>query len=118
MGYRTQADLLQEVLENLGVLAAGQTAEIEDLARVKEKLPSILKLLSATEIVVIPDIENIPDEFFIPLSACVAYHCKQKFGLTGDAAAGVDQDYQIAILQFKVMTRSRPTGEAQQSDYF
>ena len=39
MGYRTQADLLQEVLENLGVLAAGQTPEIEDLGRVKEKLP-------------------------------------------------------------------------------
>lgn len=115
MGFRTQADLLQEVLENLGVLAAGQTPEVEDLARVKEKLPSIVALLSATEVVVIPDIENIPDEYFIPLAACVAYSCKQKFGIVGDAAVAVDNDYQIALLQFRVMNRSRPTGEALQS---
>lgn len=115
MGYRTQADLLQEVLENLGVLAVGQTPELEDLARVKEKLPSIISLLGATEIVYIPDIENIPDEYFIPLAACVAYNCKQKFGIVGDAATSVDQDYQIALLQFKVITRGRPTGEPMQS---
>jgi hypothetical protein len=118
MGFRTQADLLQEVLENLGVLAAGQTPEQEDLNRVSEKLPSIIALLGATEIVYIPDINNIPDEFFIPLADCVAYFCKQKFGLTGDAASTVDNDYQIAIMSFKVMNRSRPTYEAMKSDPF
>ena len=118
MGYRTQADLLQEVLENLGVLAAGQTPEQEDLSRVSEKLPSIIALLSATEVVAIPDINNIPDEWFIPLAACVAYSCKQKFGLVGDAAAGVDNDYQLALLQFRVMNRGRPTGEVMRSDPF
>lgn len=118
MGYRTQADLLQEVLENLGVLAAGQTPEQEDLSRVAEKLPSIIALLSATEVVYIPDIENIPDEWFIPLAACVAYSVKQKFGLTGDTATGVDNDYQLALLQFRVMNRGRPTGEVLQSDSF
>jgi hypothetical protein len=115
VGYRTQADLLQEVLENLGVLASGQTPELEDLARIKERLPSVVALLSQTEIVYIPDIENIPDAYFIPLAACVAYSCKQKFGLVADAAAVVDRDYQIALLQFKVMNRGRPTGEIQQS---
>jgi hypothetical protein len=118
LGFRTQADLLQEVLENLGVLAAGQTPELEDLARVSEKLPSIVALLSATEVVAIPDIDNIPDEWFIPLSDCVAYHCKQKFGLVGDAAAAVDNDYQLALLQFRVMNRGRPTGETMQSESF
>lgn len=118
MGYRTQADLLQEVLENLGVLAAGQTPEIEDLGRVSEKLPSIISLLSATEVVYIPDINNIPDEFFIPLSNCVAYQCKAKFGISGDAAAQIDQDYQVALLQFRVMNRGRPTGEVMRSDSF
>ncbi len=118
MGYRTQADLLQEVLENLGVLAAGQTPEIEDLGRVSEKLPSIISLLSATEVVYIPDINNIPDEFFIPLSNCVAYQCKSKFGIVGDAAAQIDQDYQVALLQFRVMNRGRPTYETLRSDPF
>lgn len=118
MGYRSQADLLQEVLENLGVLAAGQTPEIEDLARVKEKLPSIIALLAATEVVYIPDIENIPDEMFIPLSNCVAYHCKQKFGIAGDAGTEIDNAYQIALLLFKVMLRGRPTGQVMQSDPF
>ena len=118
MGFRTQADLLQEVLENLGVLAAGQTAETEDLARVSEKLPSIISTLGATEIVYIPDINNIPDEWFIPLANCVAYFCKAKFGVTGDAAQEVDNDYQLAILMFKVMNRGRPTYEALKSDPF
>lgn len=118
MAFYTQADLLQEVLENLGVLAAGQTPQQEDLARVEEKLPSIISLLSATEVVYIPDIENIPAEFFIPLSDCVTYHCKSKFGIVGDAAASVDQDYQIALLSFRVMNRGRPTGEILKSDPF
>jgi hypothetical protein len=118
MGYRTQADLLQEVLENLGVLATGQTPEIEDLARVKEKLPSIIALLGASEVVYIPDIENIPDEYFIPLSNCVAYQCKAKFGIVGDAAASLDNDYQLALLQFRVMLRGRPTGEVMRSESF
>jgi hypothetical protein len=118
VGYRTEADLLQEVLENLGVLAAGQTPELEDLARVSEKLPSIIALLAATEIVYIPDIQNIPDEYFIPLADCVAYSCKQKFGIVGDAAATIDQDYQIALVQLRVMNRSRPTGEIMKSDAF
>lgn len=118
MGFRTQSDLLQEVLENLGVLAAGQTPEREDLARVSEKLSSIVATLGATEVVAIPDINNIPDEWFIPLSNCVAYYCKAKFGITGDAAAEVDNDYQIALLQFRVMNRSRPTYEAMKSDPF
>lgn len=118
MGFRTEADLLQEVLENLGVLAAGQTPEQEDLARVSEKLPSIIATLGATEVVYIPDINNINDEWFIPLSNCVAYYCKAKFGITGDAAAQVDQDYQVALLQFRVMNRGRPTYEALKSDPF
>lgn len=118
MGYRTTSDLLQEVLENLGVLAAGQTPEQEDLARVSEKLPSIISTLGATEVVYIPDINNIPDEWFIPLSNCVAYYCKAKFGITGEAAQQVDQDYQVALLQFRVMNRGRPTYEAMKSDPF
>lgn len=118
MGYRTTADLLQEVLENLGVLAAGQTPEQEDLSRVQEKLPSIVALLSATEVVSIPDLNNIPDEWFIPLSDCVAYHCKGKFGINGDAAAALDNDYQLALLQFRVMNRGRPTYEPMRSDPF
>lgn len=118
MGFRTQADLLQEVLENLGVLAAGQTAETEDLARVSEKLPSIVSTLGATEVVYVPDINNIPDEWFIPLANCVTYYCKAKFGITGDAAVQVDQDYQVALLQFRIMNRGRPTGEVLKSDPF
>jgi hypothetical protein len=118
MGFRTTADLLQEVLENLGVLAAGQTPEQEDLSRVSEKLPSIVSLLSATEVVYIPDINNIPDEWFIPLSNCVAYQCKAKFGISDDAAVQIDNDYQVALLQFRVMNRSRPTGEIMKSDPF
>jgi hypothetical protein len=118
LGFRTEADLLQEVLENLGVLAAGQTAETEDLNRVSEKLPSIVALLGASEIVYIPDLNNIPDEYFIPFAACVAFHCKSKFGLIGDSAAEVDKDYQLALLQFRVMNRGRPTGEILRAPQF
>jgi len=118
VGFRTEADLLQEVLENLGVLATGQTAETEDLARVSEKLPSIISLLGASEIVYIPDLANIPDQYFIPLANCVAFHCKSKFGLTGEAAQEVDQNYQLALAQFRVMNRGRPTGEILRSTPF
>lgn len=117
MSYRSQADLVQEVLENLGVLPAGQLPQLEDTTRVVEKLPSIVASVAAREIVYIPDINNIPQQYFIPFSIIVAYECKDKFGLIGDAAASLTQDNTNAILQLRVMNRGRPTFEPLKTDY-
>lgn len=118
MAFRSQADFVDQVLDNLGLLPTGQTAETEDIGKIVKILPSVFDLLNAAEVVSIPDPNNIPGEFFLPLSHCVAFYCKQPFGLVGDAAAGVDNDYQLALLQFRVMNRGRPTGETMQSDSF
>ncbi|SRR6266704_1138703 len=117
MSTRTQADLVQEVLENLGVLPAGQLPQLEDTARVVEKLPSIVASVAGREIVYIPDLNAIPQQYFIPFSIIVAWECKDKFGLVGDAAAALKEDNANAILQLRVMNRGRPTFETLKSDY-
>jgi hypothetical protein len=117
MSYRSQSDLVQEVLENLGVLPAGQQAQLEDTARVVEKLPSIVASVAAREIVYIPDVNAIPQHYFIPFSVIVAYECKEKFGISADALAALTQDNQNAILQLRVMNRGRPTFETLKTDY-
>ncbi len=47
MANRTQPEFIDEVLERLGVLAAGQTSEVEDVTRIQELLPSVFKTFAA-----------------------------------------------------------------------
>lgn len=79
----TQADLATTVLENLNVLAAGQSMSAEDKDVVLRRLPGVAANLNASLIAYIPDLDDIGDEFFLPLAAIVAYECCTAFGITG-----------------------------------
>lgn len=115
---RKRADLVLEILENLGVLAAGQTVGPEDTSRVDEKLPSTIAYLAAAEVVSIPDLDAIPQEFFQQLSDICAYELRAKFGVVGDFAATLEKKNAEAYAAIKVMTRGRPTGEIVKGEFF
>lgn len=116
--YRTRSDLVTEALESLGVLAAGQTPELEDTARIDEKIDSILADLAGREIVYVADPDNIPQEWFNALADIVAYECRTKFGVTADFEATLERANTNAIEKLKVILRGRPTYEPQRSHYF
>ena len=116
--YRTRSDLVTEALESLGVLAAGQTPEIEDTTRVDEKIPAILADLAGREIVYVADPDNIPEAWFSALADIVAYECRIKFGVSQEAEVTLANANQEAIAKLKVMLRGRPTYEPLRALYF
>src|ERR1017187_1230287 len=109
MSTKTQEDLVNEILENIGVLAAGQTAQIEDTRRVAELLPSVQKILSAQEIAYIGDFNAIDEAVFIPLAAVAAYLCRGKFGVSGDDEMALEKLYTQGVVSLKIIFRGRPT---------
>jgi len=111
MATRTQADLVQKILEVLQVVPEGQPAEVEDTARININLPSLIEELAAREIVYVPDLTVIPDAWFLSLAKIGAYELRNEFGVTGELAATLQTANTEAILNLKVMTRGKPTYE-------
>ncbi len=78
----TEADLARVTLENVGVLAAGQSIAAEDMATVKQRIPLTIAWLIAKGVAIDSDTVNlndIPDAIFLSLAAAVAYQCAQPF---------------------------------------
>lgn len=129
--YRTQADLINEALANLGLLSAGQPTDPEDYNYVQEKLDAIMRDLAAMEIVFIADVNNIPGAFFSRLADIVCGECAAKFGSTGQdlsdkinrgmggaAGTNIAVGAGTAARALKQMQRARPTGEVLRVEYF
>lgn len=111
MGTRTESDLITKILEKLAVVPEGQAPEVEDTARVEANLPSLMNELAGREIVYVPDLTAIPDEWFLSLAKICAYELRNEFGVTGEAAMELSKANDEGILNLKVMTRGKPTYE-------
>jgi hypothetical protein len=123
--YRTQTDLILEALANLGVLAAGQAPDVEDVQYVQEKLDSIFRMLAGLDIAYIADANNIPGALFSPLADIVAGECAAKFGCSPDdftkltqKGLGVPPGAGAGAMAIKAITRGRPTFEPVRAFYF
>ena len=127
--YRTQADLVEKVLANLGVRSAGQPTDPEDSLYITEDLDSIVRMLAGLDIVYVPDINNIPGAWFSDLADIVAGECAVKFGQNGPGLAdmvnkglgglgAVPVGGGAAARSLKQMNRGRPTFETLRVEYF
>lgn len=116
--YRTQADLVQKIIEKLGVVPEGVTPNPEDTARITNNLPSLVDELAGREIVYVPDLNNIPGAWFLSIAAVCAYEMRDEFGITGEALADLARANGEAIGKLQVMTRGRPTYEPQRTVSF
>lgn len=82
--YKTREQLIEQVLDNLGVGAAGQAKAAEDTAKVDSLIDASFARLSALGIFDVPDSEEIQPEAFLALSNVVANDCAPSFALSGD----------------------------------
>lgn len=114
---RSRNELILKILEKLGVAANGQDPEIEDTARVDANLDSVVAELGPREIVDIPDLSEIPTEYFLSLASICAYELRDEFGVIGEALIDLEKKNNEAIDKFQVMTRNRPTGEPLKASY-
>ena len=90
--FKTRRNLVEQALMNLGVLASGQAAENEDVARMDGHVDPVIALLNSQDIIYIPYAEEIPVEAFLPLAAVLANAAKASFGRAGDAALQAEAD--------------------------
>lgn len=81
---KTQEDLITQALEELGVLAAGQTAEAEDIAKAVRVYGPMLDMLMARNLYSLGDPDVIEDEAFLPLAARLAQEMAPSFGIPRD----------------------------------
>lgn len=89
---KTRRALIDQVLDNLGILVLGQDPSASNVAKVDNILDPVLAQLSAEGIVYVADGGTaappyggeIPLELFLPLANCVAWECAGKFNLAGD----------------------------------
>ena len=127
---RNHTDLVNLALAKLGVLAAGQPTDPEDFAYVNADLDGIFRMLNDLDICAIPDIDNIPSQWFTALADVVAGECAVKFGSQTDwlismKAAGLggppsqtELGAGTAAKALKQMRRGRPTLERLRIEYF
>lgn len=115
---RTRADLVIKILEKLGIVPEGQAPEVEDTARVDRNLPALQAQFAAEEIIYLPNLEAIPEQWFMALSQVCAYELRNEFGVTGEFEVTLKNGYDDGVRKIKVMTRGRPTYEPQRATYF
>lgn len=77
----TRSMLVNEALQVLQVVGAGQAADSEDQERVDDKVEALLAELEARDIVSVSDVADIAPEHFNPLAELLANECAPSFGL-------------------------------------
>jgi hypothetical protein len=119
MATKTRNDLVNQALRNLGVLAAGQTADAEDFQAADGHIDQVIASLSARDIVTVDDDDAIPAEWFDPLAVLVADDAAMEFGLAGvPASPGAANPVLSAENSLRLMVRGRPTYEPLKVNYF
>ena len=82
MATITKATLRNRVLSNIGVLAAGETANAEDALLVEEKIDSVHAILLGKKLLQW-DTNAIPDYAILPMIAMVSSWTRPAFEMPG-----------------------------------
>ena len=123
--YRTQADLINQALKNLGVLSAGNAADPEDDAFVRENVDPMIRMLASLDICYIGDPDSISGELFLPLAAVLADMCASRFGSSAEDQAalnakglGTPPGVGAGAMMLRQINRGRPTYETLRTQSF
>lgn len=111
MATHTRRELVTQALYDLGVAYPGQAAASEDYSDVDKFLDGLIAQLRIRSIANVQDDEAIEEEFFRPLALLLANEAKAEFG-------GGNFDVAGAEARLREMTRSGPTYETAEVDYF
>ncbi len=81
---KTRAELIEQVIDNLGVGAAGQAKAPEDVQKVDSLIDVSFARLAALGIYDVSNPDEVEADAFLALSAVVANDCAAAFALSGD----------------------------------
>lgn len=114
----TEAQLIGEILVELGVYQAGQDLPPEDYRVVERRLPFSIATLHSENIYSLDDLANIPDEALEPLAQYLAGRFVQAFGLTGAERSAILEQQAAAEKELRFLKTMPYTGARQRAEYF
>lgn len=103
---KTQQDLIVSALQELNALGVGETPSAEDADTIRQYVEPRVAQLAADRVLYVSDVEEIPDEVFIPLAKLIANAAAPKFGQASKPE--VDQAEESKLRRQSAATRSRP----------
>lgn len=113
------SDVYDEALTALGAVGAGQTASAEDTAVAQTAFRPLLEELAAIDVCYIAvdptddEAEDIPEEYFLPLSKLLANEIAPHFG------AAYDENLrQILLVRLRRVGVSGSYGVTQAAEYY
>jgi hypothetical protein len=104
----TESDFVATVLENIGILASGQTVTAEDRDIVVRRMTSVFAQLAGEDLYEVADPENIEDSVALLLADIVSHACATPYGIQGGKLAELAAGAQAARDGIKLVTRERP----------
>lgn len=108
----TRQDLITTVLENLGVLAAGQSASVEDREVVNRRVDPKLAELARREVFAGLSADALDPAVFLFVADVVAYACRTPFGITGAKADELKAKADQGEAELRGMARQFDAGTA------
>lgn len=79
----TEAEFIDTVAEQLGILAAGQSLSNEDAQIIRRRMAATFARLASEEITTVASDNDIPADQALALADIVAFDCATPFGLGG-----------------------------------
>jgi hypothetical protein len=113
-----RAQLVKQILVELGVYQAGQDLPPEDFRVVDERLPFELSTMSAEDIYGLDDPESVPDEALMPLARYLAGVYAQAFGLSGEELQSVMTGQAVGERTLRYFRARNATYVRQRAEYF
>lgn len=107
----TEANFIDTVAENIGILAAGQSLAAEDAAIIRRRMEAVFARLAREELTTVANTDDIPDAQALALADIVAVECAIPFGITGQALNDLAGAARVARDSIRMVTSERPTSD-------
>jgi|SRR3954469_5251424 hypothetical protein len=114
----SRADLIERVLQNLGVWQAGQDLPPEDYRVVDQNLERHLGAMAKARVYIVEDAENIPDDAMTEIANYLAHEYAGVFGIAGEELQDIRQRAALAEGALRFHRAMGPTYQPMQPDYF
>jgi len=114
----TRADLIERVLQNLGVWQAGQDLPPEDYRVVDQNLERHLAAMGKANVYIVDDANNVPDEAMTEIAAYLANEYAPVFGLAGEELTEIKQRAGLGEMALRFHRVAAPTYQPMKVDYF
>lgn len=114
----TIAEVAEKVLQKLGVLESGATADSDDTAITTAKYNSVYGILAAQDLVSWGSADDIPTASVEPVVSIVADACLSEFIIPQDKQMIISRDSQRAYDQLRMIEHQDYIPEEEQAYYY